>query len=76
MKRTCRIISSYKIIYSAEIHIMFLFLTQVISQDVGSHGLFPLEVEINDGLKYFFNTILFISKTVQNPCSLNSLGIK
>lgn len=66
MKRTCRIISSYKIIYSAEIHIKFLFLTQVISQDVGSHGLFPLEVEINDGLKYFFNTILFISKTAKS----------
>lgn len=49
---------------------------QVISQDVGSHGLFLLEAEINDGLKYFFNTILFISKALQNPCSLNSLGIK
>lgn len=76
MKWKRRIIWPYKVVYGAEIHIMLLFLTQVISQDVGSHGLFPLEVEINDGLKYFFSTILFISKTVQNPCSLNSLGIK
>lgn len=52
-------------------------MTQMISQGVESQGfLFLLEVDINDGLKYFFNTILFISKPGQNPCSLNSLGIK
>lgn len=50
----------------------------MISQGVESQGcfFFLLEVDINDGLKYFFNTILFISKPGQNPCSLNSLGIK
>lgn len=62
--------------YSAEIRLMLPFWPKLLARIWDLRAFFSLEVDINDGLKYFFNTILFISKPGQNPSSLNSLGIK